>query len=59
MTLAILFQAVASLILVSIDGLPIEELWIRADYIRIYDFLENRETPPVYNNLTPAAVVTG
>jgi hypothetical protein len=44
---------------IGIDDLPFEKIWIRADYIRIYDFLGSRETPLVRNRLAPAAVVTG
>jgi len=45
---------------IGIDDLPFQKIWIRADYIRIYDYIENRETPSRLTNLLPpAAVVTG
>jgi hypothetical protein len=44
---------------IGINDLPFEKIWIRADYIRVYDFLESREAPSVRNRLAPSAVVTG
>ncbi len=32
---------------IGINGLPFPRIWIRADYIRVYDFLESRETQAV------------
>jgi len=44
---------------IGIDDLPFERIWIRADYIRVFNLLESRETSVVRNRLAPAAVVTG
>lgn len=46
---------------IGIDDLPFQKIWIRADYIRVYDFIESREAPNrmAVNLLPPAAVVTG
>ena len=46
---------------IGIDNLPFHKIWIRADYIRVYDFIESREAPNrmAVNLLPPAAVVTG
>jgi hypothetical protein len=44
---------------IGIDELTFQKIWIRADYIRVFNFLESRETPMVRNRLAPAAVVTG
>jgi hypothetical protein len=45
---------------IDIDRLPFPKIWIRAEYIRIYNYLESRETPPrIDNHIPPAAVVTG
>jgi hypothetical protein len=41
-------------------GMNISKLWIRADYIRIYDFLEaHYKKPSAPSFRAPAAVVTG
>jgi len=40
-------------------GLPSSKIFIRADYIRIYDFLDHLETIRYPNGLAPSAVLTG
>ena len=46
---------------IGIDDFPFQKIWIRADYIRVYNYLESREVPPagINNHLAPGAVVTG
>jgi hypothetical protein len=43
-----------------IEGLEFSKIWIRADYIRIYNYLEIRHrTPGFPQGRAPAAVITG
>jgi len=44
---------------IGIENLPFQKIWIRADYIRVYNFLEDCEAPQVTNNVAPGAVITG
>ena len=44
---------------IDIEGFAYPKIWIRAEYIRIYDALEMYYKTPSYPNLAPAAVVTG
>ncbi len=45
---------------IGIGDLPFQKIWIRADYIRIYNYIENHETPARLTNLlAPATIVTG
>ncbi len=48
-----------SILNIDIDGLPFSKIFIRADYIRIYNFLDHREISRFPNGLAPAAVLTG
>jgi len=48
-----------SILNTGIDRLPFPKIFIRADYIRIYDFLDRLEIIRFPNGLTPAAVLTG
>jgi hypothetical protein len=48
-----------SILNIGIDGLPFSKIFIRADYIRVYNFLDHRETSRFSNGLAPAAVLTG
>jgi len=44
----------------NIDGLKYSNIWVRADYIRAYDFLEAREDSGVtVNHRAPAGILTG
>ena len=44
---------------IDMEGFAYPKIWIRAEYIRIYDALETHYQTPSYPNLAPAAVVTG
>jgi hypothetical protein len=45
---------------INIEGIECSKIWIRADYIRIYDYLKIRYTTPSYPpGRAPAAVLTG
>lgn len=44
---------------IGIDGLEYPWIWIRADYIRIYDALEIHYPRPTCPYRAPAAVITG
>ena len=44
---------------IGIKGFEYPRIWIRAEYIRIYDALEDRHRKPSYPYLAPAAVITG
>ncbi len=45
---------------IGIGDLPFQKIWIRADYMRVYDYIESCEAPTqTVNLLPPAAVVTG
>ena len=44
---------------IGIENLPFQKIWIRADYIRVYNFLEDFEAPQATNNVAPGAVITG
>jgi hypothetical protein len=44
---------------IGIEGLEYPRIWIRADYIRTYDALENHYQRPAYSHRAPAAVITG
>ena len=48
-----------SILNIGIDRLPFSTLFIRADYIRVYDFLDKLEVIRFPNGLAPAAVLTG
>ena len=48
-----------SILNIGIDGLPFQKIFIRAEYIRIYDLLDHRELSRFPNGLAPAAVLTG
>jgi len=42
-----------------IAGLPFAKIWIRAEYIRIFNYLQAYYDRPRMNNLAPAVVITG
>ena len=44
---------------IGIEGFEFPRIWIRAEYIRIYDALEDRYRERSYPYLAPAAVITG
>lgn len=44
---------------IDIEGLEYPMIWIRADYIRIYNALETHYRKPAYPHQAPAAVITG
>ena len=44
---------------IDIKKFPYPKIWIRAEYIRIYDALEAYYNQPSYPYLAPAAVITG
>jgi len=44
---------------IGIKGFNFPRIWIRAEYIRIYDALEDRYRERSYPYLAPAAVITG
>ena len=46
-----------SILNIGIAGLPFSKIFIRADYIRVYDFLDHREISRFPNGLAPAAVL--
>ena len=48
-----------SILNIDIDGLPFPKIFIRAEYIRVYDLLDHRELSRFPNHLAPAAVLTG
>ncbi|KAF8340043.1 hypothetical protein F5887DRAFT_453795 [Amanita rubescens] len=44
---------------IGIKGFEFPRIWIRAEYIRIYNALEDRYRMPSYPYLAPAVVITG
>jgi len=44
---------------INIEGIEQKEIWIRAEYIRVYDYLEMFYDRMVYEKQTPGAVITG
>jgi len=45
---------------IDVDGLEFSKIWIRAEYIRVYDFLEGRpHSASAVNNRAPGAIITG
>jgi hypothetical protein len=45
---------------IDIEGLEFSKIWIRADYIRIYNYLEiHHREPGIPQGQAPAAVITG
>jgi hypothetical protein len=42
-----------------IEGFRYSRIWIRADYIRVYDHLNFHYNKPAYTGRAPAAVLTG
>ena len=44
---------------IGIKGFEFPRIWIRAEYIRIYDALEDYYREPSYPYMAPAAVITG
>jgi hypothetical protein len=44
---------------VDIEGFAYPRIWIRAEYIRIYNALESHYAEPSYPYLAPSAVITG
>jgi hypothetical protein len=48
-----------SILNIGVDRLPFSKIFIRADYIRVYDFLDQLEIIQFPNGLAPSAVLTG
>jgi hypothetical protein len=44
---------------IGIEGFQLPRIWIRAEYVRIYNALEDRHRTPYYPPLAPAVVITG
>lgn len=44
---------------ISIEGLPFPKIWIRAEYIRIFAYLEYHYNHERVHNLAPSVVITG
>jgi len=44
---------------IGIEGLPFPKIWIRAEYIRIFAYLEYHYNHKRAHNLAPSVVMTG
>ena len=44
---------------IDIDGIPCSKIWIRAEYIRIFNALSAYYNTPVFQPQAPAVVITG
>jgi len=44
---------------IGIEDFQLPRIWIRAEYVRIYNAIEDRHRTPYYPPLAPAVVITG